>query len=157
MVFKYKDLMVNVVPQEQLKFCILQTCALNQAISKITACGPCSMLAVSHCHVCASQMISQCHVCASLAISPCACMTPAFTPFYASPNCGTPDPGPEWDIGQLKEHLQIAIRELEQQEQLTTQPQTVAEAEQLEVKMQDALKELGRIKENLRKSAPPKK
>jgi hypothetical protein len=74
------------------------------------------------------------------------------SPIY-SPGCEIPDPGPI-DLASLKEQLQQTLTQIEEQERLDAQalsPQTVDEAEQLEKKMTEALAEIKRVKEDLRK------
>ena len=145
--FKFKDLVINVLPAQDpaklicnptIKQCVLSCfCVSNAVISKITVCGTTPCWCVSHGLTC----LCASHICSG-----------GISPIY-SPGCEIPDPGPI-DLASLKEQLKQTITQIEEQERLDAQalsPQTVDEAEQLEKKMTEALVEIKRVKEDLRK------
>jgi hypothetical protein len=68
--------------------------------------------------------------------------------------CQTFDPGDPIDLVTLNEQLKQTVAQLEEQGRAAEEalkPQTVAEVEQFEQKLNDALGELKNIKEDLRK------
>ena len=166
MVFKSKELMIVLQQQEAVKCaqtCIGASC-LNAALSAIQLCRfnqptlcrcashPITCLCATHPITCFCLTRGPSCYCVTMQVS-CQCLSIPHTQYYASPDCGTPDPGP-LDYGQLREQLQQTLKAVEQQEKAADellQPQTLEEAELLEAKMKDALAEIGRIKENLRK------
>ena len=177
--FKFKDLVINVLPEQDpakpadaqlnIQACAFQSCACVTR-SPVVSCGPvpsCGLTPCAHCAsrvctyipscVCASGICSYNPTCVCASNPPtCPCVSricSAYTPIY-SPMCQTFDPGDPIDLVTLKEQLKQAVAQLEEQERAAEEalkPQTVAEVEQFEQKLNDALGELKNIKEDLRK------
>jgi len=170
--FKFKDLMVNVGPIDRVPLCLCATqspslCVclshvgtLCHCISHPLTCQGCSIavscLCASHqpsiyCD-CASHAGTFCNC--SILLSRCDCITnqPSLqcVPGTFGPG-GDPLGDPE-QLAALKQQLKQVLADVEKQEQAVTEslrPQTVAEADELQQKLQGALEELKGLRAEL--------
>lgn len=153
--FKFKDLMINVGPLDKPLPLCQQATRCNCVSHLGTVCLCASHPATCGCTVhitclCVSNPVT-CAGC-SIIISHCECAS--YAPSVCGPlsgGCGPsfePQGDPEQELAglsALKDQLKQQLAEVEKQEQATEEslhPQTVAEADELQQKLQGALEEL---------------
>lgn len=155
MAFRFKDLTINVVPENvgELGKCVGGTCPQFSLCRNFT-CGfvtPCRVWTKVGCDFLSCGFLSPCR---GVTFIECEAVT--------IPNCLGGSrldetifqfEDPVRDLGVLKQQLQAQlaqVEQLEKQQVEAARPQTLQEAEDLEQKLQGALEELQSIKRNLK-------
>jgi hypothetical protein len=169
MAFRFKDLMINVVPEgvEGLKcprftLCANFTCGLscfNFTCGFVSPCGynsPCGWPTKWGCPQNTCGIVTPWN-CPGGTIDPCGGLGSIVCPggSVLDPRTLVLDqPDPAVDLGVLRQQLQAQLAqvdELEKAQAAAGRPQTLAEAEDLERKLKGALEELQAQKKNLKK------
>ncbi len=123
--FKIKDLMIKILPEESI-------------------CNPGSRTCEYTCY-CGTA-------CTASAFAPPVCLVQTIPPIPMHMAQSASDP--QAQLASLKEQLQFALKQVEEQEKFIDEqlrPKTIEEIEQLEAKLLEALEELKKQKEDLKK------
>jgi hypothetical protein len=174
MAFKLKDLIISLLPQAGAEracptasaidprfcptasadFCPTASAARVQVVFCPTASAPVLVMPATPFQFCPTASAAFCPT-ASAALQFC----PTASAAEAAEACPTASAPTESAAGReglaaLKQQLQQALAQVEEQEKAMAEPQlpqTVAETEELEAKLREALEELRQHKENLKK------